>query len=201
MWIYDDEGFLPLVQISAAEVDTREQAEIYWYHTDQVGIPRELRDARGEICWQADYKARGNTLKVYSPTLEEDKEAVYQPLHFQGQYQYAETGLHYNRFRYYDQDVGRFISQDPIGLVGGLNLYQYAPNALGWLDPRGLSCRNSEKRFNKRNNITKRYVSILTGKKPSDVSDYLASKGWVATYPQSSTPLKTQYVVFVNATK
>ena len=49
-----------------------------------------------------------------------------------------ETGLHYNRFRYYDPEVGRFIHQDPIGLLGGFNLYQYAPNPLGWIDPFGL---------------------------------------------------------------
>ena len=50
-----------------------------------------------------------------------------------------ETGLHYNLFRYYDPDCGRFTQQDPIGLAGGINLYQYAPNALGWVDPWGLS--------------------------------------------------------------
>jgi len=47
--------------------------------------------------------------------------------------------LHYNRFRYYDADVGRFISQDPIGLMGGMNLYQYAPNPIFWIDPLGLA--------------------------------------------------------------
>ena len=47
--------------------------------------------------------------------------------------------MHYNRFRYYDPDAGRFISQDPIGLAGGINLYQYAPNPLVWVDPLGLS--------------------------------------------------------------
>ncbi|MDH5859287.1 RHS repeat-associated core domain-containing protein, partial [Lampropedia aestuarii] len=52
----------------------------------------------------------------------------------------AETGLHYNRFRYYDPDCGRFVSQDPIGLYGGDNLYQYAPNPVYWIDPYGLSC-------------------------------------------------------------
>jgi len=56
---------------------------------------------------------------------------VYQPLRYQGQYFDSGTGLHYNRFRYYDPDAGRFISQDPIGLAGGINLYQYAPNPLG----------------------------------------------------------------------
>ncbi|MDI6457774.1 RHS repeat-associated core domain-containing protein [Cronobacter muytjensii] len=67
-------------------------------------------------------------------------EPVYQPLRYQGQYFDAETGLHYNRVRYYDPDAGRFISQDPIGLAGGINLYQYAPNPLVWVDPLGLKC-------------------------------------------------------------
>ena len=47
-------------------------------------------------------------------------------------------GLHYNRFRYYDPEVGRFIHQDPIGLDGGDNLYRYAPNPLNFIDPNGL---------------------------------------------------------------
>ncbi|WP_197044103.1 RHS repeat-associated core domain-containing protein, partial [Pseudomonas viridiflava] len=50
-----------------------------------------------------------------------------------------ETGRHYNTFRYYDPEVGRFITQDPIGLKGGFNLYGYAPNPLSWLDPLGLT--------------------------------------------------------------
>ena len=49
-----------------------------------------------------------------------------------------ETGLHYNRFRYYDSDVGRFIHQDPVGLLGGYNLYQYGPNPIIWVDILGL---------------------------------------------------------------
>ena len=63
---------------------------------------------------------------------------VEQNLRFQGQYFDGETGLHYNRFRYYDPDCGRFVSQDPIGLLGGVNNYQYAPNPVGWVDPLGL---------------------------------------------------------------
>ncbi len=61
------------------------------------------------------------------------------PLRFQGQYCDAETGLHYNRFRYYDPQVGRFTTQDPISLAGGLNLYQYAPNPVHWVDSLGLT--------------------------------------------------------------
>ncbi|AHE72928.1 hypothetical protein M942_11850 [Enterobacter ludwigii] len=67
-----------------------------------------------------------------------------QNLRMQGQYLDRETGLHYNLFRYYDPDCGRFTQQDPIGLVGGINLYQYAPNALGWVDPWGLKCKSTE---------------------------------------------------------
>ncbi|WP_115041934.1 RHS repeat-associated core domain-containing protein [Weeksella virosa] len=55
----------------------------------------------------------------------------------QNQYYDAETSLHYNTFRYYDPKLGRFISQDPIGLMGGINLYQYAPNPVEWADPLG----------------------------------------------------------------
>jgi RHS repeat-associated protein len=62
-------------------------------------------------------------------------------LRFQGQYFDEETGLHYNRHRYYNPSSGQFISQDPIGLLGGVNGYQYAPNPVGWVDPFGLTCK------------------------------------------------------------
>ncbi|MCQ6463566.1 RHS repeat-associated core domain-containing protein, partial [Vibrio parahaemolyticus] len=63
----------------------------------------------------------------------------HQPLRLPGQYFDDETGLHYNLFRYYAPECGRFVSQDPIGLKGGINLYQYAPNPLSWIDPLGLT--------------------------------------------------------------
>nr|WP_275269366.1 RHS repeat-associated core domain-containing protein [Pantoea ananatis] len=63
----------------------------------------------------------------------------HQPLRYAGQYADSETGLHYNLFRYYDPQVGRFTVQDPTGLEGGWNLYHYAPNPLSWMDPLGLS--------------------------------------------------------------
>ncbi|TPQ45995.1 RHS repeat-associated core domain-containing protein [Burkholderia ubonensis] len=53
-----------------------------------------------------------------------------------------ETGLHYNRYRYYDPNSGRFVSKDPIGLAGGFNVYRYAPNPIAWVDPSGLTCCN-----------------------------------------------------------
>jgi RHS repeat-associated protein len=65
-------------------------------------------------------------------------------IRFQGEYYDEETGLHYNRFRYYNQACGRFIGQDSIGLLGGVNNYQYAPNPVSWVDPFGLSCKETK---------------------------------------------------------
>jgi RHS repeat-associated protein len=81
---------------------------------------------------------------VWGNTFEEKREAYFveeQNLRFQGQYLDRETGLHFNTFRFYDPDVGRFTTPDPIGLDGGVNFYQYAPNPISWIDPWGLvSC-------------------------------------------------------------
>ena len=104
-------------------------------------MEHQLAGAGGEIAWRAEYRAWGNTLRV-EHIATRTGEPVYQPLRYQGQYFDAETDLHYNRFRYYDPDAGRFISQDPIGLAGGINLYQYAPNPLVWVDPLGLASRS-----------------------------------------------------------
>ncbi|TBN31115.1 RHS repeat-associated core domain-containing protein, partial [Pseudomonas sp. BGI-2] len=46
---------------------------------------------------------------------------------------------HYNRHRYYDPEIGRYLTPDPVKLAGGLNQYQYTPNPTGWVDPLGLS--------------------------------------------------------------
>ncbi|EDS4738683.1 type IV secretion protein Rhs, partial [Salmonella enterica subsp. enterica serovar Oranienburg] len=83
--------------------------------------------------WEAGYQVWGNL------THEKETRPVQQNLRFQGQYLDRETGLHYNLYRFYDPDIGKFISGDPIGLRGGLNLYQYAPNPLSWIDPLGLA--------------------------------------------------------------
>ena len=66
---------------------------------------------------------------------------VTQPIRFQGQWHDEESGLYYNRHRYYDPQQGRYISQDPIGLHGGNNLYGYVTNPTGMVDPLGLRNR------------------------------------------------------------
>jgi RHS repeat-associated protein len=108
---------------------------IYYYQLDQLGTPLSLTDSDNTIVWQASYSVFGKATVT--------RNEIDNPLRFQGQYFDSETGLHYNHFRYYDPQTGRFISQDPIGLLGGINHYQYAPNHVNWVDPLGLSCKEA----------------------------------------------------------
>ena len=147
--VYEPGSYAPL-----ARIDTTPHADhayfqdgevppprLYWFHTNVSGAPEELTDQEGRIHWRGRYQTWGNLALQETPDAESDRYARPklddQPLRFQGQYADSESGLHYNTFRYYDPDCGRFISQDPIGLAGGVNLYQYAPNPVGWIDPWG----------------------------------------------------------------
>ncbi|WPH23682.1 RHS repeat domain-containing protein [Variovorax paradoxus] len=110
--------------------------EIAFYQCDHLGTPQELTDHEGRIAWSASYKAWGEAKQAIS---EAGRKAGFRnPIRFQGQYWDAETGLHYNRHRYYDPHSGRFISSDPIKLAGGANLHRFAPNPITWVDPGGL---------------------------------------------------------------
>jgi RHS repeat-associated protein len=125
--------------------------DVYYFHTDQVGLPEELSNDQGNLVWRASYKTWGNTVSedwsvvsLYGAKVDESYrgdtpkgDAKQQNLRFQGQYLDRDTGLHYNTFRYYDPDIGRFISPDPIGLAGGVNLGSYSPNPISWIDPWG----------------------------------------------------------------
>lgn len=119
-----------------------EQAQsdrIYYVNTDHLGTPQEVVSPDGKVVWLARYKAWGRVCKL-------DKAEVRQPLRFQGQYEDEETGLYYNRHRYYDPDTARYLTQDPIGLAGGDNLYQYVSNSTAWIDPLGLAGNRANRR-------------------------------------------------------
>jgi RHS repeat-associated protein len=146
-YLYDpNETWSPL-----ARVDHPAQAqdgECYWFNADLNGAPLEVTDADGAVRWSGQYGSFGEVSHqtAESWALRQGKPTINQPLRYAGQYADSETGLHYNLFRYYDPGVGRFTTQDPIGLNGGLNLYQYAPNPLGWVDPLGLTkCSSNER--------------------------------------------------------
>nr|WP_252399902.1 RHS repeat-associated core domain-containing protein [Escherichia coli] len=137
LYIYRDPGsYEPLARVDKAGKEGPNR--ILYFHTDVNGAPEEMTDSDGKIVWETGYQVWGNTIQ------EKDHGRVEQNLRYQGQYLDRETGLHYNLHRYYDPDVGRFMVTDPIGRLGGLNLYQYAPNPLGWIDPLGLKCGQPE---------------------------------------------------------
>ncbi len=72
-------------------------------------------------------------------------QTTHQLFRLQNQYADREMGLHYNFFRYYEPDAVQFVNQDPIGLLGGENLYQFAPSVQAWVVPAGLAVSNSRK--------------------------------------------------------
>lgn len=137
-WSYDPASpWAPLAAIEQA--GNAPQADIYWLHTDLNSAPLEVTDEDGNLRWSGQYDTFGKLRGQTPGSAGLRTGAAYaQPLRFAGQYQDNESGLHYNLFRYYEPEVGRFTTQDPIGLAGGWNLYQYAPNPYTWVDPLGL---------------------------------------------------------------
>jgi len=103
----------------------------YWYQNDHLGSPQKITDSSGAVVWSATYDAFGKA-KIQVAAIENN-------LRFPGQYYDPETGLHYNYFRYYNPQTGRYITPDPIGLEGGINLFVYVwNNPLNQIDPLGL---------------------------------------------------------------
>uniref|UniRef100_UPI001E3825BB RHS repeat domain-containing protein n=1 Tax=Escherichia coli TaxID=562 RepID=UPI001E3825BB len=106
--------------------------KIHLYHCDHRGLPLALISTEGTTAWYAEYDEWGNLLN------EENPHQLQQLIRLPGQQYDEESGLYYNRHRYYDPLQGRYITQDPIGLKGGWNFYQYPLNPISNIDPLGL---------------------------------------------------------------
>ena len=123
VWLFDEESFVPVAMIK--------EGRSYSILTDQLGTPTEAYDAEGNEVWSRVLDMDGNVIGETG-----NKGMV--PFLFQGQYYDRETGLAYNRFRYYSPKMGMYVSQDPIGLAGGICLYNYVTDTnilidwLGW---------------------------------------------------------------------
>ena len=135
-YIYaDQDSYEPLAQVRDwTNREGESKQEINYFHCDQIGIPREMTDKDGNLLWFGNYTGWGRLKEETKVT-----DSAYQPFRLQNQYADRETGLHYNFFRYYEPDAGRFVNQDPIGLYGGENLYWFAPNVQIWVDFLGLA--------------------------------------------------------------
>ncbi len=109
------------------------ERKIHLYHCDHRGLPLALISTEGATEWRGEYDEWGNQLN------EENPHHLFQPYRLPGQQYDDESGLCYNRYRYYEPLQGRYITQDPIGLNGGWNLYKYPLNPINYADPLGLA--------------------------------------------------------------
>jgi RHS repeat-associated protein len=106
------------------------------YVCNFLGTPQEVIDSHGTVVWWGRYKAYGMLAETGGI-----KPHAY-PLRFPGQLEDRETGLYYNHHRYYDPQAMRYLTPDPVGIIGGLNLYDYPRDPINFVDPLGLKCPN-----------------------------------------------------------
>ncbi|MGD8860654.1 MAG: RHS repeat-associated core domain-containing protein, partial [Myxococcales bacterium] len=123
-WLFEPESFSPMAKL---EGDSAESIL-----TDHLGTPVAMLDDGGELTWSAQLDTYGDVR-----TLDAGGRGDC-PFRFPGQYEDPETGLYYNRFRYYDPAAGVYVSQDPIGLDGGIRPHGYVADPYGFMDPLGL---------------------------------------------------------------
>ncbi len=140
-WVYEPGSFRPLAQAEAQGDST----QLHYIVTDLTGTARELCSEEGEIRWRGEQGLWGAHREERRPIPlrrylgDAANEEVYCELRYQGQLYDAETGLYYNRHRYYDAESGQYLSPDPIGLLGGRRPQGYVHNPLEWVDPLGLA--------------------------------------------------------------
>ena len=144
-FFYSDEGLVAEFDISGSEVRSygyqpdstwttdplwlKHNNAYYFYHNDHLGTPQKLTAQNGMVAWSAQYSAFGEATV--------DSEFITNNLRFPGQYYDEETGLHYNRFRYYDPTIGRYLRAD---LIESIHAYTYVTNnPVVWIDPLGLA--------------------------------------------------------------
>ena len=123
-WLFDTDSFAP-----AGKIKGDKQYSIV---TDHLGTPSQIFKEDGVLFWECE-------LDSYGKMLVEKGEIGTCPFRYQGQYEDVETGLYYNRFRYYAVDEGMYISQDPISILGGFTLYGYVHDPNTWVDILGLA--------------------------------------------------------------
>jgi RHS repeat-associated protein len=165
-WIFEGDTYNPLCTIQGGK--------FYSVVSDHIGTPYALFDTDGNQLWRTGHDSFGalnNCAEHGIPCT----------LRFKGQWFDSETGLHYSRFRYMDPATGRFISQDPIMLAGGVNWYAYTPNPINWTDPLGLGCEDEDldpTLDNMTSNPPNRIKGATAGAAQAGVPAYKPPKNW-----------------------
>jgi RHS repeat-associated protein len=130
-WLFEPDSFAPMAKLVGVE-----QLSIV---TDHLGTPALMADADGRGRWSA-------AISIYGELRDVVGERHACPFRWPGQYEDAETGLYYNRFRYYDPETGAYTSQDPVGLLGGLRPYGYVNDPWRKVDALGLAANLGDPR-------------------------------------------------------
>jgi RHS repeat-associated protein len=134
--VFEAESFVPCAKIEAGKT--------YSIICDHLGTPAEAYDEAGNKVWDCVLDIYGRGKMIIG-----NKNFI--PFRYQGQYEDVETGLYYNRFRYYSAEEGMYISQDPLGLDASLKFYSYVPDVNLWVDVLGLILGGSYYRVRKTN--------------------------------------------------
>ncbi|HEB1529909.1 TPA: RHS element core protein [Escherichia albertii] len=140
------------------------ERRLHLYHCDHRGLPLALISNEGATEWRGEYDEWGNQLN------EENLQQLYQPYRLPGQQYDDESGLCYNRNRYYDPLQGRYITQDPIGLDGGLNTYSYPLNPINEIDPLGLKVIVVASDSNAAKLLQEAYAQLNTTKRGQEIT-------------------------------
>jgi len=125
-------------QLEKQEQTQQTPITVRHYHCDHLGTPLALTDQNQQIVWAAKLDPWGNVEQEFNA------HNIDQAIRLPGQHHDKETGLYYNRHRYYDPSIGSYVNQDPIGLIGGVNKSIYVSNAIQLIDPLGLVACNPQ---------------------------------------------------------
>jgi RHS repeat-associated protein len=170
-WIYEVSNLAPIATV--------QNSKIYSIINDPAGTPEYFIDDTASLHHTGNRLAWGETINKNINV----NNGIDCAIRFQGQYHDNETNLHYNFKRYYDPECGTYISQDPIRLRGGENLYQYAPNPISWIDPYGLAnCpRDNNGRFRSSQDIAEEMTNLplLANRNPGEIRQILRRRGYV----------------------
>jgi len=168
--------------VSVNDPVTTVSDHIHYVHFDHLGTPRQVTNANQSVVWSWISAPFGDSAPDQDP--DGDLTDFVLNLRFPGQYFDAESGLHYNYFRTYDPETGRYIESDPIGLEGGLNSFAYAgSNPQRYTDPLGLWVQRCARGLGDMNNPPK---------KPSGNPlrhDYLSVSGQILSFQAGGNPL------------
>ncbi|WP_275374626.1 RHS repeat-associated core domain-containing protein [Xenorhabdus bovienii] len=129
-WLYEPGALTPSARY--------EKGKLHYIVSDHQGTPREMLNEEGGLVWAHRLTTWGKAERFQVVASNDPDYHVNCNFRFAGQYEDDESGLYYNRFRYYNPETAQYISPDPIGLLGGFNPYGYVHNPTNFIDPYGL---------------------------------------------------------------